>query len=211
NDIPVNDLEEETVASNAFYNDLPLDGEVRLSATFLKTLERPNQLFAAAPVGFELGRKYSLATRVARTRTYMTAVTKPVLNAYAGNVMEFLAFCVEEGIEPKERFPAASELIVNWLTRFVGQYTPGTIRKKYDSLAFWHAAHSQPFLVDKLELKRVYRAAANQYPKETEQRPGIVIEDMLAVWEVLDKRGQDKPEESGYYKAVKACSGTNFF
>ncbi|GAA5964961.1 hypothetical protein JCM10213_006872, partial [Rhodosporidiobolus nylandii] len=32
-----------------------------------------------------------------------------------------------------------------------------------------------------------------------------------AVWEVLDKRGQDKPEESGYYKAVKACSGTNFF
>ncbi|GAA5962341.1 hypothetical protein JCM10213_005780, partial [Rhodosporidiobolus nylandii] len=42
NDIPVNDLEEETVASNAFYNDLPLDGEVRLSATFLKTLERPN-------------------------------------------------------------------------------------------------------------------------------------------------------------------------
>ncbi|GAA5839297.1 hypothetical protein JCM11251_006030 [Rhodosporidiobolus azoricus] len=200
-----------TTGSNVFYDDVPLDATKRLSSAFLRSLPRHKVLFAASPEGFELGKRYSLDVRHAKAYAIYHAVTAKTLDAYAGNVMQFIEFLEEQGREAKDRFPTNMEDVAMWLSTFVGKVQPGTIRRKLDSLMSWHVAHIQPFNPEPKIIKNLLQSAKKAAPAKKEQRPGITIADMNYVLSVLDERKGTDPTAENYLWAMQALILCAFF
>jgi hypothetical protein len=101
--------------------------------------------------------------------------------------------------------------LVAYLSTFVGKYAPSTIRKRYDALAYWSLVHIQPFDVDKRIIKKVYTAAGNAYAKITKTRLGLKLKNFAVAVEAFKEKVQEKPEEKGFFTAVKAIGSTGLF
>ncbi|GAA5956815.1 hypothetical protein JCM10213_005123 [Rhodosporidiobolus nylandii] len=208
------DVQDDEGLSATFFVGMALDDETRLSAAYLKQLDREKVVFAAAPAGFEAGRKYNLATREAHAFKVCTAVVTKTLKEYAGNVIQFIQWAEEQGRSAEEaslRFPVDGKDLMMYLSTFVGQVQVATIRRKLDSLLFWHVVHLQPFDYDIKAFRSLMRAGKNAQPNPKEKRPALPMAHLVFIVKKLDEAAEKTRSDAGFYYAAKAVILTSFF
>jgi hypothetical protein len=187
------------------------DDSIRLSSTYPETILDTHVLFLLAPSGYEQRRKYSYETRWENLNTRLNSVQKETLRSYERLVTRWLRFCEEEGIEPKDRFPANPQDVNNWVGSYARKYSAGYLRSHFNAIEFWHELHDLEFSMDTKIKNRTLNGAKRLGPPARPLRRGLTTDDLLVIVDSLDDEATRNPKRRAVNLAIKAATLFSFF
>ncbi|GAA5982316.1 hypothetical protein JCM11641_002008 [Rhodosporidiobolus odoratus] len=195
----------------SFSADTALSDTVRLSSAYAKSIPRIDLLVLLAPAGYTANEVTSLETRWKVARTFLNAVQQRRLEAFAGLIIRWFEFCEKEKVAVEKRFPADHTWLYKWLGTLRGVYCSSYIRTHLNALQFLHHLHLLPFNPDNGILRHIITGAGNIRPPPREDRRGLTIYDLIAIYEGLQNEAVKNEKKEKVNAAIWAALVVGFF
>ncbi|GAA5977228.1 hypothetical protein JCM5350_003263 [Sporobolomyces pararoseus] len=187
------------------------DDNIRLTSSYAASTPDTYLLHLLAPSGFDRQRKFSYETRWENLNCRLNSIQVDTLRSYERLITRYLEFCEEEGVEPKDRFPADPRVVNNWVGKSGRKYSPGYLRSWFNAIEFWHQLHEVSFDLDKKIKDRTINGAKRIGPPARPLRRGLTIEDLLIITNHLEQETKEKPVKKSVNVAINAASLFLFF